>query len=113
MKKMLIFSLVMCWSLAVFAQDKGWIWGKVLDVDSRNNKIVLEYVDVNQEDLPKKKEDFYIDKDAQFVDVSRLEDLKVGDYVSLDFVKDSGKKKVVKLDRDNPQEILSKAQLNK
>ena len=92
-------------SLPLFAQQVSWIWGKVISINREEKVIQVEYIDPSSEQLLNKQEYFYISPKTYFKDVKNLDELKEGDYVGIDYIKENSKNipawNIIKHDRKN------------
>jgi len=89
-------------SLPLFAQQVSWIWGKVISINREEKVIQVEYIDPSSEQLLNKQEYFYISPKTYFKDVKNLDELKEGDYVGIDYIKENSKNIILVLDLENP-----------
>lgn len=88
------------------SEEVFWLWGKVVSLDKDNQKIKINYLDYLSSELPEKEEDFYYNKKTIFEDIENIEELRPGDHISIDYVVEDAKRIILKLDLDNPDEII-------
>jgi hypothetical protein len=69
----------------VFSQQapQRWLLGDVISLDLENNQLTVGYIDYNTNEG--KEVTFAIDAQTRYENVNKLEDIKVGDVVVIDY----------------------------
>ena len=75
-------------------KDFSWVWGEITKVDAGLGQVVLKYLDYEtdtEKELP-----LIVDASTNFENVAGINDIKSGDYASVDYVAASDGKNLAK-----------------
>lgn len=86
--------LIFCQDEEVKDSDALWILGEVVSVDNSNKTVIVKYNDYDTE--TEKEVTFSIDKETTFENAVSLEDIRVQDFVSIDYLEKSNGSNIAK-----------------
>ncbi|GEM_PF-1848453 len=66
------------------ASEMQWLWGEVRSVDTQKNEITIEYLDYETD--TEKEIKMSVDATAAYENVKSINDIKVDDIISVDYV---------------------------
>src|SRR4030042_4617267 len=69
---------------AIVASDLQWLWGEVVSVDTPNKMLVVKYLDYDTD--TEKEIAITTDEQTSFESIKSLEEVNLGDTVSVDYV---------------------------
>lgn len=91
------------------SSDMQWVWGEVVNIDSKNNEVILKYLDY--EDNQEKEIAITIDSGTVYDNIKSLEELKPHDSLSVDYMINKDGKNVAKnIGLDKPKESQPQVQ---
>ena len=84
--------------------DVQWVWGETVNVDTKNNLILLKYLDY--EDSNEKDISLTVDAETSYENAKSLEELKPQDFLSIDYViTPDGRNLAKSIGLDSPREV--------
>jgi hypothetical protein len=86
--------------------DVQWIWGEIVNLDTQNKMIVVKHLDYDADQ--EKEITVVVDDKTTFENVGSIEELKLKDYVSVDYISGSEGKNIAKnIGLEKPEESAS------
>ncbi len=83
--------------------DVQWVWGEVINVDSKNGTLSAKYLDY--EDSREKDIAFSVDSNTVYEGIKSLEDVKLKDFLSIDYIiTEDGSNLARNISMDKPKE---------